>query len=71
MAPVDPVPWPPSWITQRKRDLFRTCLFPNQVKKSVSQGLDVGALAVKVLLMSYQTPKPYIQRQTESESVEH
>ena len=40
-----------------------------QVEKSVSQGLDVDALAVKVLLMSHQTPKLYILRQTESESI--
>ena len=39
MAPVDPAPWPPRWITQRKkRDLFCTCLLLTQVKKSVSTG---------------------------------
>ena len=27
LAPVDPAPWPPRWITQRRRDLFCTRLF--------------------------------------------
>ena len=61
VAPVDPAPWPLRLITQRKRDLFCTCLFPKQVKKSVSQGLDVGALDVWMQLKSNQTPKPYIR----------
>ena len=69
MAPVDPAPWPPRWITQRRRDLFCTCLLLKQVEKSVSQGLDVDALDVQVLLSSNRIPKTYIERQTESESI--
>ena len=60
---------PLKWLTHRKETCSVLVYLHKQVEKSVSQGLDVDALAVKVLLMSHQTPKLYILRQTESESI--
>ena len=64
--------WPPltlspglsiGWL--RRKETCSVLVYSHiRVEKSVSQGLDVGALDVWVLLMSIHTPRPYIRRQT-------
>ena len=63
LAPVDPAPGlSDGWL--RGMETCSVLVYShNRVEKSVSQGLDVGALAVRVLLRSIQTPTPYILRE--------